>query len=79
GYAGTLQEETVAEAKGVYTSTSAGAPALRTPAHLAAYTDGLEVLDPGIVPVQSWRPEFDGDAEYDLGKPGVLGVVARVP
>jgi hypothetical protein len=79
GYAGNLPEETIAEGKGAYRSTSAGSVTLRTPAHLAAYTDGLEVLDPGIVPVQAWRPEFEGDAEYDLGKPAILGVVARVP
>ncbi|GGL07320.1 SAM-dependent methyltransferase [Planomonospora parontospora] len=67
------------EAKAVYRATTAGSVTTRTPAHLAAYTEGLEVIDPGIVPVQAWRPEFEEDTAYDLGKPGILGVVAKVP
>jgi hypothetical protein len=29
----------------------------RTPEEIAAYLDGLEVLDPGVVPVSRWRPD----------------------
>ncbi|GAA3444642.1 SAM-dependent methyltransferase [Planomonospora venezuelensis] len=79
GHVGTLTAESYAKATDVYRSTSAGSAVPRTPAHLAAYTEGLEVLDPGIVPVQAWRPEFEEDAAYDLSKPGMLGVVARMP
>ncbi|GGS45851.1 hypothetical protein GCM10010156_00620 [Planobispora rosea] len=78
-YAGDVSEEKHARGQEVYRTTATGSLTSRGPGHLAAYADGLEVLDPGIVPVQAWRPEFDGDAEYDLGKPNILGVVARVP
>ncbi|WP_189244260.1 SAM-dependent methyltransferase, partial [Planobispora rosea] len=76
---GSLSTEDQAEATGAYRSTNAGSITTRTPAHLAAYTDGLDVLDPGIVPVQAWRPEFEEDALPDFTKPGIIGVVARVP
>ncbi|MBG0832427.1 SAM-dependent methyltransferase [Planomonospora sp. ID67723] len=79
GHAGNLSEEDRAKMRGAYSSTSTGLAVTRGPAHLAAYTEGLEVLDPGIVPVQSWRPEFEEDAEFDLSRPGALAVVARVP
>nr|BFE87607.1 hypothetical protein GCM10020093_102080 [Planobispora longispora] len=79
GHLGTTSTEQQTRAKNTYRPTSAGPLTPRGPAHLAAYTDGLEVLEPGIVPVQAWRPEFEGDAEVDLSKPGILGVVARVP
>ncbi|GAA3445007.1 SAM-dependent methyltransferase [Planomonospora venezuelensis] len=79
GHLGTTSAEEQARAKDTYRPASAGSITPRGPAHLAAYTEGLEVLDPGIVPVQAWRPEFEEDAAYDLGKPGILGVVARMP
>ncbi|GAA3441674.1 SAM-dependent methyltransferase [Planomonospora venezuelensis] len=78
-HAGDMPAEDHARATNVYRSTATGSVTTRGPAHLASYTEGLEVLDPGIVPVRSWRPEFEEDAAYDLGKPGILGVVARVP
>ncbi|MBG0828721.1 SAM-dependent methyltransferase [Planomonospora sp. ID67723] len=78
-HAGDMPEEAHAKATGVYRATSAGSIVTRPPAHLAAYTEGLEVLDPGIVPVQSWRPEFEEDAAADLSRPGIIGVVARMP
>ncbi|MFC4059303.1 SAM-dependent methyltransferase [Planomonospora corallina] len=79
GYAGNLPADTVREGQEIYRSTSAGSATLRTPAHLAAYVDGLEVLEPGIVPVEAWRPEFEEDAVPDFERPGALCVVARVP
>ncbi|MFB9723535.1 SAM-dependent methyltransferase, partial [Planobispora longispora] len=79
GYAGNASADVIARGTGIYRSTNAGSATLRTPAHLAAYTEGLEVLDPGIVPVESWRPEFEEDAVPDFTKHGALCVVARVP
>ncbi|MEW2357157.1 SAM-dependent methyltransferase [Spirillospora sp. NPDC029432] len=34
-----------------------GSGRVRTPAELAAFFDGLEVLPPGLVPLPLWRPE----------------------
>ncbi|WP_079166234.1 SAM-dependent methyltransferase [Streptomyces oceani] len=51
---------------------------LRTLAEAAAFFEGMEVLDPGVVQVHKWRPE-PGDevvAERDIG---MYGGVARKP
>ncbi|MEV0714461.1 SAM-dependent methyltransferase [Asanoa sp. NPDC050611] len=59
--------------KGVSASTSAGghAYALRTPAQLARYFEGLELEEPGLVPTTRWRREPDpGEAALD-GHSGV--------
>ncbi|HEY0002537.1 MAG TPA: SAM-dependent methyltransferase [Actinoplanes sp.] len=36
---------------------------LRSPARIAALFDGLELLEPGVVPVTRWRPDADADTE----------------
>jgi hypothetical protein len=47
-----------ADAAAVY--DAAGAPVTaRTPARITALFDGFELLDPGVVPVDRWRPEGD--------------------
>ncbi|MGK5551574.1 SAM-dependent methyltransferase [Actinomadura kijaniata] len=41
---------------------------LRTPDQIAAYFEGLEMLEPGVVPVSRWRPEpspFEDPPEVD--------------
>ncbi|GIF73385.1 hypothetical protein Asi02nite_29030 [Asanoa siamensis] len=62
-------------AQGAQASTSAGghAYALRTPAELTAYFDGLDLQDPGVVPTTRWRADDPG-ASLD----GYAGV-ARKP
>ena len=71
----------VKEAEEIYRRTASGWIAWRDPETLRGYLDGLEILEPGIVPVQEWRND-----EYeplglgpDLSSGGLLGVVARVP
>jgi hypothetical protein len=49
---------------------------LRGADELAALVAGMEVVEPGIVPVTDWHPEPDND---DSPQPGVLAVVARQP
>ncbi|MDP9861117.1 MULTISPECIES: SAM-dependent methyltransferase [Streptosporangium] len=78
-YAGRTGAETRARADDVYGSTTAGSITSRGPAELAAYLDGLDVLPPGVVPVEAWRPEFDEDVTVDFSRPSILGAVARVP
>ncbi|WP_329343366.1 SAM-dependent methyltransferase [Streptomyces sp. NBC_00663] len=39
----------------------------RTDAEIAALLDGLEILDPGIVPASLWRPD-DADGAMDIGQ-----------
>jgi S-adenosyl methyltransferase len=49
---------------------------LRGADELAALVAGMEIVEPGIVPVTDWHPEPDGD---DSPQPGVIAVVARQP
>ncbi|WP_051570957.1 SAM-dependent methyltransferase [Cryptosporangium arvum] len=36
---------------------------LRTPDEIAGYFEGLELLEPGVVPTSQWRPQPGADAE----------------
>ncbi|WP_037914620.1 SAM-dependent methyltransferase [Actinacidiphila yeochonensis] len=38
---------------------------LRSAAQLEPFFEGFEILEPGIVPLPHWRPEGDGDPQYD--------------
>ncbi|MBM2618294.1 SAM-dependent methyltransferase [Actinoplanes sp. LDG1-06] len=51
---------------------------LRDPAELARFLDGLEVLDPGLVPCSRWRPPPGATAD-DLRETDEFGAVARKP
>jgi O-methyltransferase involved in polyketide biosynthesis len=50
---------------------------LRTREEVAGWLDGLELVEPGIVDVDKWRPA-DGDPVYPDGMP-LHGAVARKP
>jgi hypothetical protein len=58
-----------------YDDTGAVPYVLRTPEQIAGYFDGLELVEPGLVPAPRWRPE-PGAADADLT---ILGGVARKP
>jgi hypothetical protein len=58
----------------IYADT-ANAIRMRTREEILAFFDGLEVLEPGLVPVQQWRP--DEPAPADAGKAWMLGGVGR--
>ena len=50
---------------------------LRSPEQIAAYFDGLELVEPGLVSCPLWRPD-----SMDIGTPvelAVLGAIARKP
>jgi hypothetical protein len=49
---------------------------LRSPEQLATYLDGLEVVEPGLVPCAHWRPAPAADAA-DLRAVDEFGAVAR--
>jgi hypothetical protein len=48
----------------------------RTPEEVAGLVAGLELVEPGIVPVTDWHPEPDGDEEP---QPTILAAVGRRP
>ena len=51
---------------------------LRHPDRIARFLDGLEVLEPGLVPCSRWRPAPDAAGE-DLREVDEFGAVARKP
>nr|WP_309240030.1 SAM-dependent methyltransferase [Actinomadura sp. J1-007] len=59
----------------VYTRTPSGSFTLRGRASVGRLLAGTELLEPGLVPVQSWR----GDVPPDFTVPSYLGGVGRVP
>jgi hypothetical protein len=48
----------------------------RTRTEIAGFFDGLELVDPGLVPVPQWRGEYDPDTEEPIP---VYGCVGRKP
>jgi SAM-dependent methyltransferase len=58
----------------VYASTTSPVTQ-RTPEEILTFFDGLEILEPGLVPVQQWRPDEPGPSA--LSKAWILGGVAR--
>lgn len=75
---GRVGPETVAAARAVYAKTSAGSINPRPYEEILSFFEGYELLEPGLVPVEVWRPEWD-DIVPDFTKPLMLGGVGRAP
>ncbi|MPY58675.1 SAM-dependent methyltransferase [Streptomyces spongiae] len=69
--------EANAEATRLYNETGAAPYRLRSPEQLAGFFDGLDLLDPGVVPITDWRP--DPSLAPSKGEVIALGGVARKP
>lgn len=62
---------------------------MRTRAQIREYFEGLELVDPGVVPVWEWRPtpddpfpvsdNADHGADYNTASGGIFGGVGRIP
>jgi len=76
---GASEAEKVDEVRGVYQRSTSGTIAWRGREMLRGYFDGLELLEPGIVPAQRWRNDDDPHDWPGLVKGGVLAGVGRVP
>jgi hypothetical protein len=50
---------------------------LRSRAEVLAMVSGMELVEPGIVPVTDWHP--DPEENGDVPQPSMLAVVARQP
>ncbi|GIF20225.1 SAM-dependent methyltransferase [Actinoplanes tereljensis] len=66
------------EAIGVWNANAPLSYHLRRPEELARFLDGLEVVEPGLVPCSRWRPAPDATAE-ELREVDEFGAVARKP
>jgi ubiquinone/menaquinone biosynthesis C-methylase UbiE len=75
---GTDTSESLVRANAEYAETG-GVPYIpRSLEQLERYFEGLEVVDPGLVPVTQWRPEVAGIDAAAKTVPG-YGAVARKP
>ncbi|WP_214108981.1 SAM-dependent methyltransferase [Acrocarpospora catenulata] len=75
GHAGRVSKQDEALVRDAYKATKAGNLTPRSPEQILAYFDGLELLEPGLVPVEAWRPEYDVLPDWD--KAGFLGAVGH--
>ncbi len=74
---GTDTDETYVRAQHAYNESGAVPYHLRSPAEIAGYFEGLDLMEPGLVPVTRWRPDL-----AEIGGPadiGQAGGVARKP
>ncbi|WP_062347050.1 SAM-dependent methyltransferase [Herbidospora yilanensis] len=77
-FAGEIGDDKLESVQEIYAKTAPGGLTARTRAQIASYFEGMEVVEPGIVPSEAWRPDVPWDVPVDFTKHSVLGVVARV-
>jgi hypothetical protein len=72
----TLSDEELAEAREVAKiySSSDNKLTMRTHAEVMRFFEGMEMLEPGVVAVNDWRPD-----SFDEAHVGIYGAVARKP
>jgi hypothetical protein len=58
--AGNMSSASLAQAAQTYASSSAGSITLRSHDEIAAFFDGLQLEEPGVVPAAHWRPGSGG-------------------
>jgi hypothetical protein len=76
-YDGAATSAAYAEALAKYAQTGAIPYLLRSPQQLEQCFEGLQMVDPGLVPITQWRPDA---AEVGKAKPiDAYGAVARKP
>ncbi|MEV5412765.1 SAM-dependent methyltransferase [Thermopolyspora sp. NPDC052614] len=75
---GQADEDLREEGHAIYARTGVGSITSRTVQQLEGYLHDMEILEPGIIPVEGWRPEWD-DVVPDWANPGLLAVVAKMP
>ncbi|MFC6018381.1 SAM-dependent methyltransferase [Plantactinospora solaniradicis] len=67
------------EAVRLWNETGSAPQALRTPEQIVRFFDGLELLEPGVVPCPQWRPELrEADPDRDVA-PWRVCAVGRKP
>ena len=68
-----IEAEQMAEAAKRYNRLAHETQRHRTHAEVTGFFDGLELLDPGLVPVQMWRPESEIEAKTRSAMWGGVG------
>jgi hypothetical protein len=76
-YQATDADPAINEAARQYNQSGAEPYHLRRPDQIACFFDGLDLVDPGLVPIQDWRPEH---SPFGNGTPvPSMGGVAKKP
>lgn len=70
-------DQSLVEAARRWNKTSTAQVVLRSRTEVAAWFDGLELVDPGVVTVTQWRPD-PAEANYDVPV-SQYGIVGRKP
>jgi S-adenosyl methyltransferase len=65
--------EALEEALRVYEASGAVPYRTRTPEQFASYFEGLELVEPGVVNVDDWRPDPDSPRGPDIPQLGAVG------
>ncbi|TDD60326.1 SAM-dependent methyltransferase [Actinomadura rubrisoli] len=75
---GTDTNEALNQAIATYNANSASSYHLRSPEQVTRFFDGLDLLDPGVVPIALWRPDV---IDFDETPPpaDAYAAVARKP
>ncbi|WP_328474146.1 SAM-dependent methyltransferase [Actinoplanes sp. NBC_00393] len=63
----------IQEAQEGYNETGAMPYKLRSPEEIASFFDGLELVEPGVVPCPRWRPDDRVDTPIDIDAFGGVG------
>ncbi|MEO3853195.1 SAM-dependent methyltransferase [Streptomyces sp. B8F3] len=63
----------------MWNDTGVDPQTLRDPADVAAYFDGLEILEPGVVPCARWRPDDADIGHHHTVAPWRVCAVGRKP
>ena len=67
----------VAELQRRYNGVAAVPYHLRRPDELASFFDGLDLIDPGVVPCPRWKPDASGHAAPDAESAAYCGVARK--
>jgi O-methyltransferase involved in polyketide biosynthesis len=74
---GTATNEVLIDATSDYNTNRAGEYTLRTPQDIAAFFNGLRLLEPGVVTIERWRPEHPALAEREVPVDAVCGLAIK--
>ena len=77
GSLGELSEDQEKEGREVFSRTSVPGTTSRSHDQILAFFDGLDLVEPGVVPLHEWRPVTDFP-RVRVGRAGALGGVALV-
>jgi len=74
---GTTVSQANADALEDYNESGAIPYNLRTPEEIVRYFDGLDVVEPGVVPIQTWRPDPGAEPAGPLVDVNTFGGIGR--